>query len=165
MYELPFGKGKAFGNSTNAFVSRAIGGWQLQGIYSNQSGQALGFGNAILTCPLDQISVSDPTIGQWFNTSCFNRVANQQLASNVRTVSTRFSGIRGPGLNNVDLSFIKNTQITEKLRLQFHAQAINALNHPQFSNPGTSPTSTALGQVTGTFSWQRIVEFGMRVIF
>jgi hypothetical protein len=165
VYELPFGKGKPLGNSLNPLLLRIIGGWQLQGIYTNQSGQALGFGNAILTCPLDQISVSNPTIGQWFNTSCFNRVSSQQLASNVRTLSTRFSGIRGPGLNNLDFSIIKYTQIRENLKLQFLAEGINVLNHAQFTNPNTTPTSSAFGQVTGTFSWQRIIELGMRLSF
>jgi hypothetical protein len=80
-------------------------------------------------------------------------------------VSTRFAGIRGPGVNNFDLSLIKNTQILGNVRLQFQAEAINALNHPQFVNPTTTPTSTAFGVVTGTFSWQRIIEFGMKLSF
>jgi hypothetical protein len=167
VYELPIGTGKRWANSGNPLVSRAISGWQVQGIYTNQSGQALGFGNAILLCAPGDIPLSADTrtITQWFNTSCFNRVSSQQLASNIRTVSTRFAGIRGPGVNNFDLSFIKNTQIRENVRLQFQAEAINALNHPQFVNPTTTPTSTAFGVVTGTYSWQRIIEFGMKLSF
>jgi Carboxypeptidase regulatory-like domain/TonB dependent receptor len=167
VYELPFGARKQWANSTNRLVSHAISGWQMQGIYTNQSGQALGFGNAILLCGPGGIPLSQDTrtIFQWFNTSCFNRVSSQQLASNIRTVSTRFAGIRGPGVNNFDLSFIKNTQIREGVRLQFQAEAINALNHPQFVNPTTTPTSTAFGQVTGTFSWERIIELGLKLSF
>ena len=166
-YELPFGKGKRFGNSINKVASLAITGWQAQGIYSFQSGQALAFGNAILTCAPGDIPLPDDqrTVRTWFNTSCFNRTASQQLASNIRTVSTRFSGIRGPGINNFDLSFIKNTRLAEGVRLQFQAEAINALNHPQFTNPNTTPTSSAFGQLTGTFSWQRVIEFGMKLSF
>ncbi len=166
-YELPFGAGKPIGASVNRVVSTAISGWQMQGIYTYQSGQALGFGNAILLCGPGDITLSPDqrTVKNWFNTSCFNRTSNQQLASNIRTVSTRFSGIRGPSLNNFDLSFIKNTRIREGVRLQFQAEAINALNHPQFTNPTTTPTSSAFGQVTGTFSWQRVIEFGMKLSF
>jgi hypothetical protein len=165
VYELPFGKGKPIGNSVNPFFARLISGWQLQGIYTNQSGQALGFGNSILTCPVDQVTLDNPSIGQWFNTTCFNRVSAQQLASNVRSLSTRFSGIRGPGINNLDFSIIKYTQIRENLKLQFLAEGINVLNHAQFTNPNTTPTSSAFGQVTGTFTWQRIIELGMRLTF
>lgn len=166
-YELPFGRGKRMGNNVNSFVSTIISGWQAQGIYTSQSGQALGFGNAILTCAPGDIPLPDDrrSVGAWFNTSCFNRTASQQLANNIRTVSTRFSGIRGPGINNFDLSLIKNTRLAEGVRLQFQAEAINAFNHPQFTNPNTTPTSSAFGQVTGTFSWQRVVEFGLKLSF
>jgi hypothetical protein len=167
VYELPFGKGKRWGGSVAPVLSSVIGGWQAQGVYSNQSGQALGFGNSILTCSLDQVplSRSQRTVGQWFNTGCFNRVSSQQLANNIQTLSTRFAGIRGPGMNNFDISVIKNTQIRESLGLQFTAEAINALNHPQFTTPNTTPTSSAFGQVTGSFAWQRIVEFGLKLRF
>jgi hypothetical protein len=166
-YELPFGAGKSIGNSVNRVVSTAISGWQMQGIYTYQSGQALGFGNAILLCGPGDIPLSpdERSVKNWFNTSCFNRTSNQQLASNIRAVSTRFSGIRGPSLNNFDLSLIKNTRIREGVRLQFQAEAINALNHPQFTNPTTTPTSSAFGQITGTFSWQRVIEFGIKLSF
>ena len=167
LYELPIGPGKPWLNSSNPFVSHVAGGWQLQGIFTDQSGQALGFGNAILTCTPDQISPGPDvrTIQRWFNTACFNRVSSQQLASNVRTLSTLFAGVRGPGIVNFDLSVIKNTRIGERAVLQFQAEGINALNHPQFTNPNTTATSTAFGQVTGTFTWQRIIEFGMKLSF
>ena len=167
VYELPFGAGKRWGNSASRVLQKTLGGWQAQGVYSNQSGQALGFGNAILTCPLDQVPLDrgQRSLTRWFNTSCFNRVSNQQLASNIQTLATRFGGIRGPGLNNFDLSAIKNTRISERMGLQFTAEGINALNHPQFTTPNTTPTSTAFGQVTGSFAWQRIVEFGLKLMF
>ena len=61
----------------------------------------------------------------------------RQLASNIRTFSSRFSGVRADGPNNWDISFIKNTRISEGTQLQFRAEAINALNHPQFTAPNT----------------------------
>jgi len=168
-YELPFGQGKRFASSTNKAVSRAISGWQLQSIYTEQSGQALGFGNALLLPGQTMADVvlpgSQRTVSQWFNVNAFNRVAGQQLASNVQTLSSAFSGIRAPRVNNFDMSAIKYTQIRERLRLQFNAEFINALNHPQFTPPNTTPTSTAFGQLTGSYNWQRIIEFGLRVMF
>jgi hypothetical protein len=45
------------------------------------------------------------------------------------------NALRGPGYQNVDFSIFKNTDITEKLRLQFRAEVFNIFNHPNFSNP------------------------------
>jgi hypothetical protein len=167
-YELPLGQGKRWG-ARNKVMSRVIGGWQIQSIFTEQSGQALGFGNALLlpgqtiadvVLPADQRRVT-----QWFNVNAFNRTSSQQLASNIQTLSSAFSGIRAPRVNNWDMSVIKNSQIKERLRLQFNAEFINALNHPQFTPPITTPTSTAFGQLTGSYNWQRIIEFGLKIMF
>jgi hypothetical protein len=169
IYELPFGQRKPLGNSANQVLSRMISGWQVQGIYTYQSGRALGFGNALLlpgetmadvVLPADQRSV-----GQWFNVKTFNRVPGQQLASNIVTLSSAFSGVRAPAVNNWDMSAIKNTRISERTQLQFTAEFINALNHPQFTAPNTTPTSQAFGQLTGSYNWQRIIEFGLKLRF
>jgi hypothetical protein len=169
VYELPFGHGKTFGGSANSALGRVIGGWQLQGVFTEQSGQALGFGNALLLPGQTIDNVILPadrrTVSQWFNVNAFNRVSNQQLASNIVTLSSAFSGVRAPRVNNFDMSVIKNTQIRERLRLQFNAEFVNAFNHPQFTPPITTPTSTAFGQLTGSYNWQRIIEFGLKVQF
>jgi len=169
VYELPFGKGKPLGAAANKAVSRMISGWQVQGVYTNQSGAPLGFGDALLlpgeTMANVLLPASQRSIGEWFNVSAFNRTSSQQLASNIITLSSAFSQVRAPGVNNFDLSAIKNTRIRERLGLQFTAEFINALNHPQFTAPNTTPTSSAFGQVTGSFTWQRIIEFGLKITF
>jgi hypothetical protein len=169
VYELPFGQGKPWGNSTNKVVSRVISGWQIQNVFTWQSGQALAFGNALLLPGQTMADVVLPagqrSVSQWFNVNAFNRVSSQQLASNIQTLSSAFSDVRAPRVNNFDMSAIKNTQIKERLRLQFNAEFINALNHPQFTPPITTPTSSAFGQLTGSYNWQRIIEFGLKVMF
>ena len=45
------------------------------------------------------------------------------------------NALRGPGYQNVDFSIFKDTNITEKLRLQLRAEVFNIFNHPNFSNP------------------------------
>jgi hypothetical protein len=168
MYELPFGRGKRFRGPSNAIVAKTISGWQMQGIYTAQSGPALGFANAIFLGDLHNIPLpkDQRTVDRWFNIDAgFERNTARQLASNIRTLSSRFSGVRGDGPNNWDISFIKNTQIKEGTQLQFRAEAINALNHPQFTAPNTTPTSTAFGTVTGEFAWPRVIQFGLKLLF
>jgi hypothetical protein len=166
-YELPFGRGRKWAASARGPVNAVIGGWQVNGVYTYQSGQPLEFGNAIMTCSPSQVALpSDKrTVNKWFNTSCFNTNSAQQLQWNLQTLPSRFSGIRGPVVNNVDFSAMKFFQLTEKMRLSFSGQGINVLNHPQFQPPNTSPTSTAFGRITTQYSWQRIVEVSARLEF
>jgi hypothetical protein len=169
IYELPFGPGKNLLGSTNKVVSTLAGGWQVQTVFTYQTGAPLGFGNALLNPGKTMADVvlpaSQRSVSEWFNVNAFNRNTSAQLASNIQTLSSAFSGVRAPPVNNWDFSAIKNTQIKERLRAQFTAEFINALNHPQFTPPNTTPTSTAFGQLTGSFNWQRIIEFGMKLSF
>ena len=168
LYELPFGRGKRLGRSANAVVSKFISGWQVQGIYTAQSGAALGFGNAIFVGDLKNIPLpkDQRTVDRWFNIDAgFERNSARQLGSNIRTFPSRFSGVRADGPNNWDMSVIKNTRLSERTQLQFRAEAINALNHPQFTAPNTTTTSTAFGTVTGEFAWPRVIQFGIKALF
>jgi hypothetical protein len=166
VYALPFGPGQRFVSSTPV-LSTVLGGWQLQGVYTRQSGPPLGFGNAILTCPLSQIplSGSQRSVSEWFNTSCFNRTSSQQLSDNLVNLSSLFSGIRGDGIYQFDLSVLKNTRLREGVNLQIRGEAYNALNTPQFSPPTTTPTSSAFGTVTTQFSTPRTIQIAAKIVF
>ncbi len=168
IYELPFGKGRQFANSLPRAVDTLVGGWQLNGIVTWQSGQALGFGNAIFTGDIKNIALpsSERSADRWFNTDAgFNRVNNQQLASNIRTFPLRFSGVRSDAQNRWDISALKNFAIVERLRMQFRAECFNALNHTSLNNPNTTPTSTAFGTITGTAAQARTFQFALKVEF
>ena len=127
----------------------------------------MGFGDSILFAPLNQILLpSDQrSIYQWFNTSAFDTNTADQRANDVRVLSSRFSGIRGPGISMMDLSALKNTRLKEGINLQFRAEFINALNHPQFSDPSTSVTSKSFGTITGTSQLPRTVQLALKVVF
>ena len=76
-------------------LEQIVGGWQIQGIYSYQSGQAFGFGNAIFFGDLKDIPLPNAqrTPEKWLNTAAgFERDSSRQLGSNLRTLSSRFSG-------------------------------------------------------------------------
>ena len=168
IYELPFGKGKRWGNSWTGLGSKMAGGWQVSGIYQAQTGPPLGFGNALFTGKLSDITIPDSrrTVDRWFNVDAgFERNSGAQLGSNLQTLSSRFSGIRAAGTNNLDLAVIKNIPLREGVQLQFRAEGINALNHPQFLPPNTTPASSAFGQVTAEWSSPRTVQFALKLLF
>jgi len=64
---------------------------------------------------------------------------------------------------NNGLSYVAS--LSNPFQLQFRAEAINAMNHPQFTAPNTAPNSTAFGTVTGEFAWPRVIQFGLKVLF
>ena len=109
---------------------------------------------------------SERSVDRWFNTDAgFNRISNQQLASNYRTFPLRFGGVRGDIQNRWDLSALKNFAITETVRLQFRAEAFNALNSSIFNNPNTAPTNGAFGRITGTQAQNRTFQFALKLEF
>jgi len=168
IYELPFGKGKRVGGSAKGVFSTIISGWQVSGIYQGQSGGPLGFGNALFLGDLTKIPIPNGqrTVDRWFNIDAgFDRNTATQLSQNLRNLSLRFSGVRADGANNLDLALIKNTRLREGIQFQLRFEAINALNHPQFNPPNTTPTSSAFGQVTQTWASPRTVLFAAKILF
>ena len=150
IYELPFGKGKAFGGDASGLVNGLIGGWQLSGIYTFQAGTPLTFlnnsSNFTILGDISTIKVDNPTRERWFNidSPAFGQrfitnasgalVVNPaiNLANNVRTAPLRFSFLRGDVVNNWDLSAIKNTRFNERFNFQIRAEFLNAFNRVQF---------------------------------
>jgi hypothetical protein len=145
-------------------VRQAVGGWQLQMTGQMNVGAPLAFGNALLVADVGSIPLSSgQTLDRWFNTAAFNTNSAQQLASNLRTLSTRFSGVRSPGVNIWDISAVKNFSIHEKWRLQFRAEALNAMNHSNLNPPTLDPTSTLFGKITSTPGYPRFIHFGLKL--
>jgi hypothetical protein len=163
IYELPFGPGRRFAGGARGVPGKLIEGWQIVSVYNFQSGQPLGFGDYILTGSQNAIvqPSSQRTVAHWFNTSVFDRNPSDQLANELVQQPLLFSGIRGPGEKMLDVSIVKHTRIRERLTTEIRAECFNFLNHPWFSNPNTTPTSTAFGTITSTNgNLPRTVQFG-----
>ncbi len=169
IWELPFGRGKPLLGHVTGPLHHIVSGWQLQGVYEGQSGPPLGFGNAIFTGNLHDIvlPVGQRSPERWFNTGAgFNRNSREQLANNIRTFPSRFTGIRADGINNFDMSFFKTFSIRERLRVQFRFETYNTMNHVQFEAPNTSPVSTAFGTVTDEKGHgQRQLNLSLKLLF
>jgi hypothetical protein len=165
IYELPFGKGKMF-EPSNAVVERLVGGWQFQGVYQFQVGFPIRFANDVFyTGGEIGIASSERTVDRWFNTSAFRTIAPQ---SHLRTFPFFVDGVRRDNINNVDLSFLKNTRINESMRIQLKLDLINAFNEPYFPAP-TTALGTSFGKIASTVANQdnyaRRIQWGVKFLF
>jgi Carboxypeptidase regulatory-like domain len=161
-YELPFGKGKVFGNNVNRLVNTIIGGWQIEGTYSLQSGFPVAFANdAFLTGASISIPKDQQTVNHWFNTDAFVSVITANAAaptcgafptgsancasptSHVRTLPLRFSNVRLDGINNADLGIRKDIALDGEAskKIQLRMEFINAFNNPLLPGPVVNPSS------------------------
>ena len=160
LYELPFGPGKRFLNGKGRLTSRLVGGWQIATIGTYTSGSPLGFSSAERT----SASSNNPhSVLAWFDTTQFT----PQAPFTLQHTSSLISNLRGPGLGMWDVTLVKSTAITERVKFRLEAQAFNFLNTPFFANPNTSVTSTSFGQITGLYSGSasRNVQVSARVSF
>ncbi|MCX6631596.1 MAG: TonB-dependent receptor [Candidatus Solibacter sp.] len=167
VWELPFGRGRKFLSSLHRISDTIVGGWELSGIYTAQSGQALGFGDAILNGTLKDVVLpeGERTRSRYFNTSVFNTNSSQQLASHLRNLSARFNGIRADGYNYLDTNLLKTARIAERAQFEFRFEALNLFNHVTFANPNTTLTSTSFGTVTAQRNLPRRMQISLRVTF
>jgi hypothetical protein len=172
IYQLPVGRGKAFGSGMNGALNSVVGGWELSGIATFKTGIPISIsGNNITTFGgnprpdvVGDVHAAHPSINQWFNTGAF---AYSKLASDggdtFGDAPRFFSYLRGPRYQDWDTSLDKNWQFKETMRAQFRLETYNTFNHPNFYSPsGTgyggcdpiaNPTSCAsnFGQITNTF--------------
>jgi hypothetical protein len=164
LYDLPFFK------SGNGVVRTFLGGWNVGGIYSYQSGtpftvtnpfDTVGTGGGVLTnadlgAPFQLLDPREND-GRAFNIDAFRRIgapnAGFVLARDFRRGSAGFNQFRlGNNINNLDLILAKNTRIGERMNLELRFEAFNAMNHTQFTtvdlNLGSAATCTVAGGVT-----------------
>jgi hypothetical protein len=165
IWELPFNRI----SSGNPVASRILGGWQLSPIWQFQSGAPIGFGNLIyygdtsnILLPADQ-----RTPERWIDTSLFEKGSTKQLDHNVRTFPLRFSSIRADRTNDVGLTLIKNTKITEGKNIQFKTEALNLFNHPVMRPPSTTATASSFGSTVGAnqVNYARRIQVSVKFIF
>lgn len=147
--EVPFGRGKRWIN--NGFASALAGGWQWNGAFSAYSGTPFSVSAAgtSLNAPgnsqrADQVKadVAFPggigTGASYFDPLAFAPVTEARFGT------AGFNSLRGPGLVNLDLSLFRTFRLSERINLQFRAEALNATNTPHFSNPGANVSNMQL---------------------
>lgn len=164
IYQLPFGRGRAFANQS-AWADALVGGWQVTSIYQALSGQPLSWGNVIYTGNWHDLKNNPHQAnGPSFNTSVFDRVSGDQPNSyNYRTFPQYFG--RSDANNNFDFSVLKNFAIGERVIVQPRVDAFNALNHVQFNPANLGPTAGSFGTITSQLNTNRQIQGGVHILF
>ncbi len=171
VYQLPFGRGRQFGSHWTRLTDAALGGWSFAPIVTISSGLPLNItvnGNPSNTgSGVDRPNVvskwqlSNPTIGEWFNTAAF--VANAPYTYG----DAGRNSVRGPGLVNLDLALHKSFRITERVSAQLRIESFNATNTPALGAPNTVLGNPLFGQITATAAGtsSRDNQLGLKVVF
>jgi hypothetical protein len=188
VYQLPFGKGQKFLGNINRIANLAIGGWELNGINTANTGIPLNVyyapsaANDVTGLPTNSEYRGTAILRPNITGSIPSLTRDQQIAGyfgptigaagSVFTLPTADSpfgnlgrnAFRAPGLWQWDLGVTKNFLITERAKLQFRSEFFNVLNHTNLGIPNQQANSTAFGTITATFP-ARQIQFGLKAMF
>ena len=186
-YDLPFGRGRTYGNNWNRLADSALGGWILGTIYSVHSGFPI-----TLTSPNNSnvgartaranhyrpLKIVNQSFDHWFGTDpsatpCAANVDNGVCAYGVQFTNqfgnTGIATERAPSFSNVDLTLSKRFNITEQRYFSIRADFFNAFNGVSFNTPDRITNSATFGQVgvqtAGQINQPRNVQLAFKFYF
>ena len=173
VYTLPI-----FNNTSNHLAKATLGGWQVSGIVTAESGPPINIvlggtsAGSIVQQTSNRPDVSGPIptphkVTEWFDPSVFSTPADGTWGD------LGHNAVRGPGRDNWNLALFKTFAFTERFHFEFRAESYNTWNHTQFrgdennSNGNGIDTGTSdsrFGQVTSAYD-PRVFQFGAKLIF
>lgn len=171
--------------SPSGIKGKFLGGWEVGGIVTFQSGVPVhvtdtasdnsltgGFDFEPADRPdlVGPIRTQDPRHGGIAFSGAV--VPNQFFGPNAFAVeklgtigNASHSLFRGPGINNVDFTIIKQTKLSERYTLEFRSEFFNMFNHAQFLNPsGDIGAGDDFGRVTSARD-PRFIQFALKFLF
>jgi hypothetical protein len=173
IYDIPI-----FRHSDSRLLRTTVGGWQVSGIVTLESGIPLNIGlsgaqggnglpNATnrpnLVGPVSYPSTVSPTaqqVIQYINPAAF---ADPTIGA---FGNLGHNALRGPGRDNWNLSLFKSFVFSESRgsRLEFRVETFNIWNHTQFNQVSTNFGASNFGQYTSAFD-PRILQLGLKAYF
>lgn len=198
VYELPFGKGQRFGANTTGAAQKLVSGWEVTTFYTNASGEPANLpGNVIalkdpsvgkIDWKANQVRGFSPCVLRQFDDGSV-RPQQYSIDRGCGTDPATYSWFQqanyGPNLNpsrsgqirkhhafTMDFSVNKNTQITERIRVQFRAEVFNLFNHNYFGRDtfNTDPNNVNFGTVFPSLvsnqnAFPRQIQFGIKFFY
>jgi len=150
---------------------RYLGGWQLTGMMTLQSGVPLaltqitnfnafaGFGTQRPNRIADpELSASERSTSKWFDTGAFTVAPQFTLGNSSR------NPVRGPAYRNLDVALIKHTKVTETVDVEFRTEVFNFTNTPPLGAPNVVLGNAAFGTIIAAGD-PRVIQFGLKVNF
>ena len=179
-YLLPFGNSQRWLSNWDGWRGTMVSGWSVNSIVTLQGG--FPFTPELSYNPSNNGDTRNPVrpfvnpaftgnvieggVTQYFNPAAFIAPpANSGFYGNLGRDT-----LIGPGLATWDFSAMKDTQLTERMRLEFRAEMFNLLNRANFNTPnpivftpsGVSPTA---GVITSTSTTSRQIQFGLKLLW
>ena len=188
VYELPVGRGKAFGRGMNRVVDGFVGGWRLNNFTTLQSGQPITIyeANSLLAdghqrpdvtgnpCSganiLDVVSTS---LGGSQNADYFKydlNTGNSPVLSHAAdqypgSAPRYFSNCRSRGIKNTDFGISKRFTIREEMYIEARGDFFNFFNTPRFAPPTEAFGDPTFGEIFGQANNPRHGQIGIRFVF
>jgi hypothetical protein len=177
VWQVPVGRGRSFGRSMPRATDALIGGWQISGFTSMQTGgfftptfggrdtsNTLRFGGRADVTGDWRLDESQRTLQRWFNPAAFAIPAAGRFGN-----AGPFS-VEGPGRWGQDLGVFKEVSLFGEGRIfRVEGTFINVFNHPNFANPVSDITNPAAGAITSTNNIEggagRTIQIGLRFRF
>lgn len=170
VYAIPLGKNHRYASS--GVVSWLLGGWNVNGLLTLQSGmpfaitQATNF-NAFAGFGTQRPTIHGPanlpadkrTVQHFINTEAFSITPQFKLGNASRDPA------RGPAYRDLDLGLVKNTQFTDRLALELRGEVFNVTNTPAFAQPAATVGVATFGSITATTANQRVAQVAARIRF
>ncbi len=178
VYALPLGRRQQFGAQWNRGVDALFGGWQINGIVTEQNGFPLSptatnslvsgnAGNNVLR-PNVVAGVSPKVSGpnyvkrtNWVNAAAFSTPAAYTFGNAPRTLPEA----RQDGTHNIDASIFKSFRFGDRYDFEVRGEFFNVLNQTVFGTPTMNINSSAFGTVTSQANAPREIQAAAKLVF
>ncbi len=186
-YELPVGKGKAFGAGMGRAADAVVGGWQINGILTLRTGAPItmsgichGVWNRCLpdyvpgyTGNGNSVPAGGRTPNEYFDTSVYTQAYSNQALGIATGGDVGLQTLTAPPTKTLDFSIFKEFKFTERFSMQFRGEAINLTNFTVLSQPDVSLGDSKIYGGNGNFGvitssvagTERHLQFSLRLKF
>jgi hypothetical protein len=161
-FQLPFGRGRAFGRAISKGLDLFVGGWQISASGVIRSGQALRFGAMTAPASVKQVGGVGKN-GYWFDTTGFASLPSYTRRAN----PYQYDNLFGPPYRVVDAVLSKRFTVHKDVKLQVRLEAYNVLNMINWANPNLTVTASDFGVTNALYSGTagRQLQYAFRLEF